>query len=583
MSSRLETGAQFTCRVLPAWEEATNVRTPMRANTTQVLCDGARRLGQLEESEAECLSAWVSKPNSGHRLLWDFFGVLCVFFECILAPLEFMADGVADRVQPPGLAWFNRVFWTVDMVASFFTGYALANGNIVMRPSKIARRYSRTWLLPDALMIGADWMEVVVDQEAKIFRILGMIRVVRLLRLLRLKNTLSLFLERFRSERLALLLGIMQSMLAILGVAHFIACVWVGLGRASGPRGWVHLQPEQVEASNTELYVISLHWSLTNFAGTMDLAPVNAVERLFSMCTLFFGFVAASFFVSHITSNMTRLSIIVSQKATQIRTLNKYLQERSISIGLQHRIMLNAHHVMSEQQLQTPEEHVALLHHLSDQLRAELHYEIYKPVISSHPLMARLIECNVRAMQQLCHSALALVRVAEGDVLFSRGEVPDYPKMIFVESGVLAYSQKEEFELDEVEERVEAEQWVCEQVLWSDWVYHGTLCALELSRLVTLDSQKFREIMRSIQTLSMPLSTYATEFVNAQNQGVNAMDRSDIGRRKECARLVGISFPLPSTDKFGSLGQFGAFLRQRTPSIVSLASGSTPDQPRHVW
>ncbi|CAK0816577.1 unnamed protein product, partial [Prorocentrum cordatum] len=247
---------------------------------------------------------WVMPPNSRRRLAWDALSMLCILYDLVMAPLEVLNEQYSG---PSPMHWVTMLFWTLDIPASCISGYTLPNGTEVHKLRLIWRRYATSWLLPDAAMVGADWMEALLHNALpKGWRVL---RMIRLLRLLRLRRVLSLLIMRMQSERAALVFGIAQTLLAILFLAHGMGCIWAGLGRSEGAQGWVAHAADGGELSVEQTYLLAMHWALTNFAGTVNLGPRSWKERVYAIVSLVFGFLVASAFVSIITSNMTRLSI----------------------------------------------------------------------------------------------------------------------------------------------------------------------------------------------------------------------------------------------------------------------------------
>jgi len=282
----------------------------------------------------------------------------------------------------------------------------------------------------------------------------------------------------------------------------------------------------------------------------MELVPSNLGERFYAIGSLLAGFVLATAFVSSITSSMTRLYIITSQQTGQFKVLSRYLKEHGISRKLATRVQKNAQHTIEQQQRNVPEDDVELLKFVSAPLRVELHFEIYSPLLFAHPLFHRLQESNPAVMRQICHSAVSVMTLSRDDVLFSRGEVPGRPEMLFVCSGSLAYSQDGE----RFQEVIPGE-WICEHVLWTTWVYHGLLYATEPCHLAVLDAQTFCEVVSKCPTTTVELSSYAEQFLQLVNNSPNT--RSDLGCSMDIASLMVLSFPRASAEATPGFAAFG--------------------------
>ena len=89
---------------------------------------------------------------------------------------------------------------------------------------------------------------------------------------------------------------------------HVFACLWYLIGVAGeGDEHWVwHYQI--LEDLVVERYMLSLHWSLTQFTPAgIEVHPRNVYERVFNVFLILIAMVGFSSFVSAITASMTRL------------------------------------------------------------------------------------------------------------------------------------------------------------------------------------------------------------------------------------------------------------------------------------
>merc|ERR1711885_90729 len=102
-------------------------------------------------------------------------------------------------------------------------------------------------------------------------------------------------------------------MMFLVAFAHFMACFWYGVSQQSAPgASWVTRTPEMGQEIS-DRYAHAFHWSVAQFAGGMDeITPENTAERLFAIVAFLFSFVVAAWFISSLTSSMTKLNIIGS-------------------------------------------------------------------------------------------------------------------------------------------------------------------------------------------------------------------------------------------------------------------------------
>jgi len=396
------------------------------------------------------------------------------------------------------MQWATRLFWTCDIPASFFTGLLLPNGSVELSLRKIARNYVLSWFALDVTLVLLDWVEGLIGSDSAGYgratragRTVRTLRMVRLLRLVRMKEILKLITSRIRSERLTVTLDIIKIMTAITSLAHFIACLWYGLGQnAAGKANWVDaldLQSESLEYR----YLFALHWSLSQFNGGMDeVKAQNFEERVFNVSVFLIAWMLAICFVSGLTSEMTRLHILSSHQSRQLSILQRFLNQSRISDALALRVQRNAKHAISEKQRLMPENDVELLRMVSEPLLLELHFEMYMPVLELHPFFSQYVNACPQVMRKVCHQAMSTLLISAGDVVFNAGEMPANPQMYIICTGVLEY-----IPMKGKVAQVEAEQWLSEAVLWTPWVHRGVLQAKSDGRLCMLDARKFQEIV----------------------------------------------------------------------------------------
>jgi len=238
-------------------------------------------------------------------------------------------------------------------------------------------------------------------------------------------------------------------------------------------------------------------------------------------------------FASEVTSSMTRLHIITGQQGMHLRTLRKFLIHQGVSGSLSARVQENAIQALRSHQQNVPEEDVQLLSLVSEPLRIELHFAYLHPHLIQHPLFEAWLNESDTLLRLLCHSAMKVMSVSAGDILFSRGEVPLVPQMLFVLKGSLGYTRDgDEYEY------LEGEGWICEHVLWSaDWIYHGLLEAEGQSSIACLNAERFQQLSGDARFPRIDLWEYAKEFLRWVND-MNDMQRSDLMSMEEAISIV---------------------------------------------
>merc|ERR1719329_1321451 len=427
-------------------------------------------VGSLGEDSQPC----ILHPYSSWRSAWDFTGLFMVLYDVASIPFMFFEpsrEGFLDA-----MAWITRIFWTSDVPASFLTGYVLKNGNIEMRPTQIWRRYFQSWFWLDLFIIGLDWGELVLDNDVmqiagfgRASRVVRVMRLMRLLRLARMGEVIASITERLNSDRLIIFIDIVKIMGVIMAIAHLNACIWYLISDTvntglSGEDTWLaHYDFDAASGSTiSERYCMSMHWALTQFAGGMDeITARNIQERIFAMIVFTLTFLIAAAFLSSLTSSMTQLYLISSHQTQQYAILRRYLAQSGISKSLAIRVRRNATHAVEENQRNMSEDSVEMLKFVSDPLRMELHFELFKDEISVHPFFRQFVAEGPQVMGHVCHRALQFSLIASGDTIFDVGECPQNPKMFFLCRGTLEYISSGKHTL------IQADDWLSEAALWT--------------------------------------------------------------------------------------------------------------------
>ncbi|CAE8651744.1 unnamed protein product [Polarella glacialis] len=389
----------------------------------------------------------IMVPSDPKRLVWDLCGMVLLAYDVIFIPLGAFSLGTHPFYDL--MDWLTLIFWTGDVFMSCITGY-IVKGQICVAPSRILLHYLKTWFFLDLIVIGPDWtftilllMDSTSDTDSgnltKLFRALRVVRTIRLLRLAKLQRLISLAKDRITSETVFIALNIVKLIVGLMLINHLIGSVWFGIGQISGTHNWIDAN-ELHSTSVGYQYATSLHWSLTQFTpGSMNVQPVNLLERWYSILVLISGLVIFSSFISSITASMTQLRSLKDDKAKQFWLLRRFLAQRHVPIFLSYRILRYADYATSTDQDYVPESRLWVLNSLTSQLRDELKFVTTFFCLESQPMFAYLIKTEEALMHRLSRSALSELTLASGDPLFSVAELSTC--MYFVQSGALQYER----------------------------------------------------------------------------------------------------------------------------------------------
>jgi hypothetical protein len=479
----------------------------------------------------------IASPSGWPRMIWMIGGMPVLGYDLITIPMEVfpMPAYLIDDI----MSWITRLYWSCDLVASFFVGYYTDDGRLVKEPRLIAKRYLKSSFALDLLIVGSDWflvgIEGVGSNEAsdavggvrlgKLFRFLRILRVLRLVRLRKLRNIFRAIQERVDSEYFAVVVNILKNLLCIIAASHAVACLWfwVGTRKVEGYASWVSFY--HLESTDWDyMYWTSLHWVITQFTpGSMHVQPQNVPERIFSVVMLLCALMVFSIFVSSLTNAMAQLQSLGSKSASQFWVLQRFFRQNSISRDLTLRVNRYVNLVLMPQQGRVQYKDVGVLDSLPSALQVELQTELNMPYLVVHPFFEQFGRRSLDVMRRLCCTAVKPASLSRGDVLFCVGQKASC--MYFLVEGRLAYAPKK----SESAEAITKGQWFCEAVLWCPWVHRGKMQAQTECELITLDAAKFRAVVMDYHVDLRFLQLYAGAFVLGLNESTSVSVASGVG------------------------------------------------------
>eukprot|EP00929_Paragymnodinium_shiwhaense_P004414 TRINITY_DN10532_c0_g1_i3.p1 TRINITY_DN10532_c0_g1~~TRINITY_DN10532_c0_g1_i3.p1 ORF type:complete len:779 (-),score=148.37 TRINITY_DN10532_c0_g1_i3:109-2445(-) len=498
----------------PDWERSPHDRGARLKRSRTWVMEGALRGGDAIR-ENTCLQLLVIGPNAKARAAWDLISVVILAYDILTIPLM-----VFDIPESRPIELLNQVctvFWTMDIIISFLSGYHL-DGLVELRPSRIGRRYLRTWFPFDVIIILLDWAMYIsgagfanivgVLRITKVLRIGRVLRLVRLLRVIKMPTFFEALSEWMHNEALYTSFGVLRSVFIIASVNHFIACGWYAAGQASEPVSWVDVLDAEGRGIPYR-YATSLHWSLTQFTpAAMEVAPRSTLERSYALAIVFFALIVFSSFVSSITTAMNRLSELNKAAAKKRNDLRKFISDNRLSLELGNSIVAFARQrTMAGATRRVHQEEIDTFKVLPESLKRRLHWEVYSPIVKVHPLCFHYVEFCESFFLEICAEALTEKSLSTSQELFNAGAQAS--TMYFIIDGFLEYFHGK----SDVETAVvKKEQWCCEAVLWVEWLHQGRIAAVCHCEFAELDAHQFRRIISYHPHLYIVSKTYAVAF-----------------------------------------------------------------------
>jgi hypothetical protein len=499
-----------------------NKRAPLMAgNTGHFTMQGSfwrnstKRLSRRAGSRSSCSTLAEStdctiRPDSNQRLCWDVVGLCLIFYDFITIPFlfSFGLDSSDDKFIG-AMDWVTLLFWTMDMAQGFFLAY-FEEGVLVTSHTKVLRNYIRGWCLIDILVVFPGWIVKFSDawfcgQEVgllgKILKALRAVRILRLARLAKLQRILHSFYDRIEDERKFILIHLVKLLLLVSVMNHVIACVWFLIGsetEKSGP-SWTREHLSSDGHSTLDKYLISLHWSLTQFTpASMGVSATNEAERAFSIVVLFVAMVCFSSIVGSITGSMTTLRSMSNEVTREFWLLRRYLKQRNIDHDLRRRVCKFLEFQVMGKPRRVERGQLTILDKLSDDLSDELRHADHWPVVEQHPCFQLLQGEEHARCQRICGLCLSPHVWAESEVVFRFGDEGRF--MYFLKEdetwGLKGSCMDFRHGLEGEKEPICEGKWISEAVLWTDWRHLGELKCNHTCDLITVDPNEFAEAVR---------------------------------------------------------------------------------------
>ena len=125
--------------------------------------------------------------------------------------------------------------------------------------------------------------------------------------------------DLINSESVDILFNIVQMIVYLLAVNHFLACSWYATSFIGAGNSWVKHHGFENEHWSYQ-YVTSFHWAITQFTpSSMHVQPQNIYERTFCVIVVISGLVGFSYLVGSITGSLAELRRMKEDAIKQLR------------------------------------------------------------------------------------------------------------------------------------------------------------------------------------------------------------------------------------------------------------------------
>ncbi|CAE8629076.1 unnamed protein product [Polarella glacialis] len=467
------------------------------------------------------LDSLVMDPGSNKRVAFEVFGLLLILHDLVWWPAQVF--GFASNPFTRAILWLSSAFWACDLIVSFFVGITIIDqGLIEMRVSKIARHYARTWLPVDLSLVLIDWTldALVLLSHHEVADFGGgislenaqLLQLLRLLRLFKASGFISALSDRIQSETTRILVRVLELLVFIMLINHLVACSWyaIGINDIEREDTWVKAN-DLKEKGAVYAYTTALHWSITQFVpASMEVVPVNELERSFTIVVIMSAMVIFSSFISTITYAMNQLRNLNSERNAELVKLRRFFSENRVSASLVSRISSCIHQSTKLTSSRVHGEDISILELLPASLKCDLAEEVYAPTLCAHPLLLTWAEYYPRESKRLFVAARSFSLGTKHE-LFHAGQVAE--NLYFLSSGQMVFVRDDQELQHEPPAFVSPGQWLAEPAMWIEWKHVGQSSSTENCELVLLPCDAAARILsRSNASSDAGARRYAQTF-----------------------------------------------------------------------
>lgn len=241
----------------------------------------------------------------------------------------------------------------------------------------------------------------------------------------------------------------------------------------------------------------------------MEIHPRNLRERIFAVIIIICGMVTFSSFISSITSSLTQLRNLNTDKHQEETLIKQYFNENRVSVDLGKCVMDWLHANRRRRIFRVHEADLLTFQDLPERLKFQLHLEVFGPILTVHPFFETFQDMDSRGLYKICHRAASQHRLLSEQELFSRGMRTN--RMYFVIVGECRFTLPH-FESSDV--HLLPGTWCCEVALWIPWIHLGSLTANTITELVSVDAGAFQQTFpQCSKMVKRFVRAYASLFV----------------------------------------------------------------------
>lgn len=302
---------------------------------------------------------FVIDPRKRWKLYWDIVCGIFIIYSVIVIPFRlFFRRETKEGSFSYILDWLIDFLFFMDMVFSFRTGYMHKNGQVVMNPKRIMQSYLRSWFVVDFFStVPFDFIIYkAFDVPKAQLRTIKLVRILRLARLAKLaklmsRGSLQLLLAAINPA----VLRLVNLIVSILFVAHFLACFWAAVNICNyeedkipyDTNAPVHSGSIVSKCGNSNVYPLwfsqylaAFYWVIATMmaVGYGDIYASNTAERMYAIFVEIVGAGCFGFIISTTTQIVETMSPETRIRKSELELILEYSKYRNLPRLLRRRL-----------------------------------------------------------------------------------------------------------------------------------------------------------------------------------------------------------------------------------------------------
>lgn len=317
------------------------------------------------------------------RVIWNIVYTLAVLEIGLVMPFR-----LAFLESDADLSWLYfdsavDIIFLLDIFINLNSTYTNEEGVEVRDRRKIAKRYLKSWLLPDIVsclpMILVHQPNYGLDASyhmtpgrlPRLYRLVKVLRVVKMVGSMQKMESIEYLQTKLSLKTSTIKIGVFLCAATLL--LHNISCIWFLTARLEDSPGTWLGDSGIVDQSISDQYIATLYWAILTLAtvGYGDIHAMTTFERILAACWMAFSMLFLSFAVSSVSSLLQETHSKDQLLTTRLAAIDEFAHEAKLNRKLTERLRHAVKYTVAQQGYSNK-----MKHSLYAELPKELKYEV---------------------------------------------------------------------------------------------------------------------------------------------------------------------------------------------------------------